>query len=179
MYHGLQYPLDETYRLLRQSVCEFAQQRLAPIATAIDQNNEFPLELWQAMGELGLLGITVSDAYGGANMGYLAQAIVMEELSRVSAAVGLSYGAHANLCVNQIYLNGSAEQKERYLPNLIQGKTIGALAMSEANAGSSEAPIEQAAQKVAGQAAAEVLEGVNHPQRKTRHASPADVHRRG
>lgn len=133
---GLHHSLGETYELLRDSVSQFAKQRIAPLAASIDANNEFPQPLWRELGEMGLLGITVSEAYGGANMGYLAHAIAMEELSRASASVGLSYGAHSNLCVNQIYLNGNDEQKKRYLPKLIRGEYVGALAMSEANAGS-------------------------------------------
>jgi isovaleryl-CoA dehydrogenase len=136
MYLGLQHALGETYDLLRDSVYQFAQQDIAPIAAEIDESNTFPHALWKKLGDMGLLGITVSEAYGGANMGYLAHVIAMEEISRASAAVGLSYGAHSNLCVNQLYLNGNTQQKERYLPKLIQGVHIGALAMSEANSGS-------------------------------------------
>lgn len=136
MYHGLNHELGETYDLLRESVYHFARQEIAPFAADIDKQNAFPNHLWKKLGNLGLLGITVEETYGGANMGYLAHAIAMEEISRASASIGLSYGAHSNLCVNQIYLNGSHEQKQRYLPKLIQGEHIGALAMSEANAGS-------------------------------------------
>ena len=136
MYHGLQHQLGDTYVQLRETVYQFAQQEIAPLAAEIDRNNQFPNQLWPKLGNLGLLGITVSEEYGGANMGYLAHAIAMEEISRASASVGLSYGAHSNLCVNQIYLNGSEEQKRHYLPKLITGESIGALAMSEANAGS-------------------------------------------
>ncbi len=136
MYTGLIHQFDESHELLRQSVYQFAHQEIAPLAARIDKENHFPNELWQKLGALGLLGITVSEDYGGVAMGYLAHAIAMEELSRVSASVGLSYGAHSNLCVNQIYLNGTAEQKRRYLPKLISGEYIGALAMSEANSGS-------------------------------------------
>lgn len=136
MYTGLKYPLGETYDLLRDSVYHFAQTEIAPIAASIDHENAFPYPLWRKLGDMGLLGITVSEEYGGANMGYLAHAIAMEEISRASAAVGLSYGAHSNLCVNQIYLNGNASQKERYLPKLIRGEYVGALAMSESNSGS-------------------------------------------
>lgn len=135
MYNGLQQQ-NELNTQLRESVYQFAQRDIAPLAADIDKTNTFPHHLWEKFGDMGLLGITVSEAYGGANMGYLAHAIAMEEISRASASVGLSYGAHSNLCVNQIYLNGTEEQKQRYLPPLIQGKKIGALAMSEANAGS-------------------------------------------
>jgi isovaleryl-CoA dehydrogenase len=136
MQQGLQHLLGETYDLLRDSVHQFAQREIAPLAAQIDHKNEFPHPLWRQLGHMGLLGITVSEAYNGANMGYLAHAIAMEEISRASASVGLSYGAHSNLCVNQIYLNGNSLQKQRYLPKLISGEYIGALAMSESNAGS-------------------------------------------
>lgn len=136
MHHGLQHLLGETYDLLRDSVRQFAQHNIAPFAAEIDSQNQFPNHLWRQLGQMGLLGITVSEEYGGANMGYLAHAIAMEEISRASASVGLSYGAHSNLCVNQIYLNGNQEQKNRYLPQLISGEYIGALAMSEVSAGS-------------------------------------------
>ena len=136
MHIGLQHNLGETYDLLRDSVYNFAKREIAPLAHKIDIDNTFPNQLWQKFGDMGLLGITVSEEYGGANMGYLAHAIAMEEISRASAAVGLSYAAHSNLCVNQIYLNGNKEQKLKYLPKLIKGEHIGALAMSEANSGS-------------------------------------------
>lgn len=136
MHSGLNHQLGETYDLLRDSVYQFAQKEIAPYAAHIDESNAFPNALWRKLGEMGLLGITVSEEYGGANMGYLAHSIAMEEISRASASVGLSYGAHSNLCVNQIYLNGTAAQKERYLPKLITGEYIGALAMSESNSGS-------------------------------------------
>lgn len=133
---GINFHLGETYDLLRDSVHQFAQREIAPIAAEIDRNNEFPNHLWKKFGDMGLLGITVSEEYGGANMGYLAHVIAMEEISRASASVGLSYGAHSNLAVNQIFLNGNDAQKKRYLPSLITGDAIGALAMSEANSGS-------------------------------------------
>lgn len=136
MYYGLQYHLGETYDMLRDSVYQFATHEIAPIAAQIDATNTSPHHLWQKLGHLGLLGITVSEEYGGANMGYLAHVIAMEEISRASASVGLSYGAHSNLCVNQIALNGTSHQKQRFLPKLIRGEFVGALAMSEANAGS-------------------------------------------
>ncbi len=136
MYTGPNYQLGETYDMLRDSVRQFARTEIAPFAAKIDETNAFPNHLWRKLGDMGLLGITVSEEYGGANMGYLAHTIAMEEISRASASVGLSYGAHSNLCVNQIYLNGNATQKEKYLPKLISGEYIGALAMSEANSGS-------------------------------------------
>lgn len=136
MHNGLKHQLGETYDLLRDNVDHFARREIAPIAAQLDIDNTFPAHLWRKLGDMGLLGITVSEEYGGANMGYLAHAIAMEEISRASAAVGLSYGAHSNLCVNQIYLNGSLNQKKQYLPKLISGESVGALAMSEANSGS-------------------------------------------
>lgn len=136
MYQGLSYPLSEEIHMLRDTVEQFAREEIAPLAEKIDQENSFPNPLWRKLGDLGVLGITVSENYGGANMGYLAHCIAMEEISRASASVGLSYGAHSNLCVNQISLNGTEEQKLRYLPKLITGEYIGALAMSEANSGS-------------------------------------------
>ncbi|MCC5014099.1 MULTISPECIES: isovaleryl-CoA dehydrogenase [unclassified Legionella] len=148
MHVGIQHQLGETYDLLRDSVYQFAQKEIAPLAAQIDADNTFPNHLWQKLGEMGLLGITVSEEYGGANMGYLAHAIAMEEISRASASVGLSYGAHSNLCVNQIYLNGTTEQKHRYLPKLISGEYVGALAMSESNAGSDVVSMQLQAQAV-------------------------------
>ncbi|MFZ5560472.1 MAG: isovaleryl-CoA dehydrogenase [Pseudomonadota bacterium] len=135
-YTGMNFGLGETINALRDTVEQFARKEIAPRAADIDRNNEFPVDLWRKLGDLGVLGITVSEEFGGSAMGYLAQAIVIEEISRASAAVGLSYGAHANLCVNQIFRNGNAAQKARYLPKLISGEHIGALAMSEPNAGS-------------------------------------------
>ena len=135
-YPLLNFGLGETANLMRESVHDFVNKEIAPQAADIDRNDHFPPELWQKMGAMGLLGITVPDKYGGAEMGYLEHVIAMEEISRGSASVGLAYGAHSNLCVNQIKLNGTEEQKEHYLPNLISGKYIGALAMSEAGAGS-------------------------------------------
>jgi isovaleryl-CoA dehydrogenase len=133
---GFNFGLGETLDMLRDQVRGFAQRELAPLAADVDRDNQFPMPMWRKFGEQGLLGITVSEEYGGADMGYLAHVITMEEISRASASVGLSYGAHSNLCVNQIYRNGTAEQKAKYLPKLISGEHIGALAMSEPNAGS-------------------------------------------
>jgi len=133
---SLQFDFGDTIDLLRSNVQKFAQQEIAPLAADIDRNNDFPHALWKKMGQLGLLGITVEEEYGGAGLSYLAHTIVMEELSRASASVALSYGAHSNLCVNQIRLNGSEAQKTKYLPTLISGDHVGALAMSEPNAGS-------------------------------------------
>jgi isovaleryl-CoA dehydrogenase len=133
---GFDFGLGADIEMLRKTVSGFAQDRIAPRANEIDRNNTFPRELWPEMGALGLHGITVEEAYGGAGLGYLAHCVAMEEISRASAAVGLSYGAHSNLCVNQIHRNGSAEQKKKYLPKLISGEHVGALAMSEPGAGS-------------------------------------------
>ena len=133
---GLNFQLGEDIDALRDTVYEFAQREIAPRAAAIDKTDQFPMDLWRKMGDLGLLGITVGEAYGGANMGYLAHMVAMEEISRASASVALSYGAHSNLCVNQIRRNGSLEQRQKYLPKLISGEHVGALAMSESGAGS-------------------------------------------
>ncbi len=133
---GLNFMLGEDIDALRDTVREFALAEIAPRAAEIDRSAQFPMDLWQKMGALGVLGITVGEEYGGANMGYLAHMIAMEEISRASASVGLSYGAHSNLCVNQIRRNGTEEQRKKYLPRLITGEHIGALAMSESGAGS-------------------------------------------
>jgi isovaleryl-CoA dehydrogenase len=133
---GFDFGLGEELDQLRQTVTGFASDKIASRAAEIDRSNAFPRDLWPQMGALGLLGITVEEEWGGAGMGYLAHCLAMEEVSRASAAVGLSYGAHSNLCVNQIRRNGTAEQKRRYLPKLISGENVGALAMSEPNAGS-------------------------------------------
>lgn len=133
---GLNFALGEEIDALRASVRRFASERIAPLADDADRSNAFPMSLWREMGELGLLGITADEAHGGAGLGYLAHCVAMEEISRASASVGLSYGAHSNLCVNQINRNGKPAQKSRYLPKLISGEHVGALAMSEPGAGS-------------------------------------------
>jgi isovaleryl-CoA dehydrogenase len=133
---GLDFALGEPADMLRDSVARFAAAEIAPRAAAIDRENDFPADLWRKFGDLGVLGITVEEEYGGAGLGYLEHCVALEEISRASAAVGLSYGAHSNLCVNQIRRNGTAEQRRRYLPKLISGEQVGALAMSEPGAGS-------------------------------------------
>ncbi len=133
---SLDFNLGETVDMLRDSVASFASDEIAPRAADIDQKNDFPAELWGKLGDLGVLGITVSEEYGGAGMGYLEHVVAVEEISRASAAVGLSYAAHSNLCVNQIHRNGNDEQKRHYLPKLVSGEHVGALAMSEPGAGS-------------------------------------------
>jgi isovaleryl-CoA dehydrogenase len=135
-YPTLDFDLGDTADMLRETVRDFTSDKIAPIAEEIDKSNTFPRHLWPQMGQLGLLGITVEEEYGGTGLGYLDHCIAMEEISRGSAAVGLSYGAHSNLCVNQIRRNGNEAQKRRYLPRLISGEHLGALAMSEPNAGS-------------------------------------------
>ena len=132
----MNFNLGNTAQMLRESVHDFAQAEIAPLADEIDRSNEFPAQLWGKLGDMGLLGITVEEEYGGAAMGYLEHVLAMEEISRASASVGLSYGAHSNLCVNQIRRNGNARQKSKYLPGLISGERPGALAMSETGAGS-------------------------------------------
>jgi isovaleryl-CoA dehydrogenase len=135
-FPGLDFGLGSDIDMLRDTVRAFAQNKIAPLAADIDKSNAFPRELWPELGALGLLGITVEEEWGGAGLGYLAHCVAMEEISRASAAVGLSYGAHSNLCVNQIRRNGSEEQRRRYLPKLVSGDHVGALAMSEPGAGS-------------------------------------------
>lgn len=146
-YPTLNFDLGEQIDMLRDSVYHFAQAELAPRAAQIDRDNTFPADMWRKFGNLGLLGITVEEKYGGSNMGYLAHVVAMEEISRASASVGLSYGAHSNLCVNQIYKNGNEDQKQKYLPKLCSGEHIGALAMSEPNAGSDVVSMKLKAEK--------------------------------
>ena len=146
-YPTLNFDLGESADMLRDSVRGFAADEIAPRAAEIDRSNEFPNELWRKLGDLGVLGITAEEEYGGAGMGYLEHVVAMEEISRASASVGLSYGAHSNLCVNQIRKNGTEEQKRRYLPKLISGEHIGALAMSEPNAGSDVVSMKLRAEK--------------------------------
>ncbi len=133
---GLDFGLGEDIEALRDAVRQFVSREIAPIAAAVDDRDHFPLEIWRKLGELGVLGMTVSEEYGGTDLGYLAHIVAMEEISRGSAAIGLSYGAHSNLCVNQIHRNGTEAQKRKYLPKLVSGEHVGALAMSEAGAGS-------------------------------------------
>src|SRR6516164_8624790 len=132
----LNFSLGEDIDMLRDTINKFAADEIAPRAAAIDEENLFPSDLWRKLGDLGVLGLTVSEEYGGAQLGYLAHMVAMEEISRASASVGLSFGAHSNLCVNQLHRNGSEAQKWRFLPKLVSGEHVGALAMSEPNAGS-------------------------------------------
>ncbi len=144
---SMRFDLGEDIEALREMVHRWAQDRVRPMAAEIDDKNTFPSELWREMGELGLLGITVEEEYGGAAMGYLAHAVAVEEIARASASVSLSYGAHSNLCVNQIKLNGTPEQKAKYLPKLVSGEHVGALAMSEAGSGSDVVSMKLKAEK--------------------------------
>ena len=143
----MKFDLGEDVNALREAVHRFAQERIKPIAAEVDAKNEFPAELWREFGDMGLLGITVAEEFGGAGMGYLAHVIAVEEIARASASISLSYGAHSNLCVNQIKLNGSAEQKQKYLPKLVSGEHVGALAMSEPSAGSDVVSMKLKAEK--------------------------------
>jgi isovaleryl-CoA dehydrogenase len=133
---GLNFELGQDIDMLREAIRDFSDKEIAPLAAAADKDDQFPMQLWRKMGDVGVLGLTVSEEYGGANMGYLAHMVAMEEISRASGAIGLSYGAHSNLCVNQIHRNGTEAQKRKYLPQLISGEHVGALAMSEPGAGS-------------------------------------------
>ena len=146
-YPTLNYGLGEEIDQLRDMVYTFSQKEIAPRAGDIDRDNTFPMDLWKKLGELGLLGMTVAEEFGGSNMGYLAHCVVMEEISRASAAVGLSYGAHSNLCLNQIQKNGSDQQRSKYLPKLCSGEHVGALAMSEPGAGSDVVSMKLKAEK--------------------------------
>ncbi len=146
-YPTLNFGLGEEIDMLRDQVYAFAQGEIAPLAEKTDAENYFPNDLWPKLGEMGLLGVTVAEEYGGVDMGYLAHVIAMEEVSRASAGIGLSYGAHSNLCVNQIHKNGTPEQKAKYLPKLVSGEHIGALAMSEPNAGSDVVSMKLRAEK--------------------------------
>ncbi|QTS83998.1 acyl-CoA dehydrogenase family protein [Coxiella endosymbiont of Amblyomma nuttalli] len=147
MMHGPDFQIDDTLHILRQSIQKFASKEIAPLAAKIDATNQFPRDLWPKLGALGVLGITADKKYGGVNIGYLAHIIVMEEISRVSGSIGLSYVAHSNLCVNQINRFGTEAQKERYLPKLISGEHVGALAMSETEAGSDVVNMQLSAKK--------------------------------
>ncbi|MEP6147486.1 MAG: isovaleryl-CoA dehydrogenase [Nisaea sp.] len=144
---SLNYDLGETADMLRDAVRSFSADEIAPRAAEIDRSNEFPMDLWPKLGALGVLGVTVDEKYGGAGMGYLEHSVAMEEISRASASVGLSYGAHSNLCVNQIRLNGTEAQRQKYLPKLISGENVGALAMSEPGAGSDVVSMKLRAEK--------------------------------
>src|SRR5215510_14251652 len=144
---GFNFALGETADMLRESVRSFAAARIAPRADEIDRTNTFPRDLWPELGRLGVHGVTVGEEWGGLGLGYLEHCVAMEEISRASAALGLAYGAHSNLCINQLRLHGSAEQKQRYLPKLISGDHVGALAISEPNAGSDVASMRTRAEK--------------------------------
>jgi len=146
----MNFALDEEIEALRDLVHRWAQDRLAPMAAEIDRKNQFPAELWPELGELGLLGITVDEKYGGSSLGYLAHTIAVEEIARASASVSLSYGAHSNLCVNQIQLNGTEAQREKYLPKLVSGEHVGSLAMSESGSGSDVVSMKLSAEKKSG-----------------------------
>ena len=143
----LDFDLGENVELLRKTVREFSEKQIAPLAEGVDRDNQFPNELWPQLGSLGVLGLTVEEQFGGLDLGYLAHVVAMEEISRASASIGLSYGAHSNLCVNQLAKNGSPEQKEKFLPPLVRGEHIGALAMSEPNAGSDVVSLRLRAEK--------------------------------
>ena len=148
--HSMNFALGEEIEALRTLAHRWAQERIKPISSEIDKTNEFPSELWKEMGELGLLGITVDEEFGGVNMGYLAHTVAVEEIARASASVSLSYGAHSNLCVNQIQLNGTLDQKKKFLPDLVSGTKVGALAMSEVGSGSDVVSMSLKAEKLNG-----------------------------
>jgi|TARA_B110000914_G_scaffold42980_1_gene36280 isovaleryl-CoA dehydrogenase len=148
--HSMNFALGEEIEALRALAHRWAQERIKPISSEIDKTNEFPSELWKEMGELGLLGITVDEEFGGVNMGYLAHTVAVEEVARASASVSLSYGAHSNLCVNQIQLNGTLDQKKKFLPDLVSGTKVGALAMSEVGSGSDVVSMSLKAEKLNG-----------------------------
>ena len=164
---GLNFDLGEAADMLRSTVEAFAADEIAPRAAAIDRDNAFPMDLWRKFGALGVLGVTVEEEYGGAGMGYLEHVVAMEEISRASASVGLSYGAHSNLCVNQIRRNGSEAQKRRYLPRLISGEHVGALAMSEPGAGSDVVGMRTRAEKTRRPLCAERLARCGSPTDRT------------
>lgn len=148
--HSMNFALGEEIEALRTLAHRWAQERIKPISSEIDKTNEFPSELWKEMGELGLLGITVDEEFGGVNMGYLAHTVAVEEVARASASVSLSYGAHSNLCINQIQLNGTLDQKKKFLPDLVSGTKVGALAMSEVGSGSDVVSMSLKAEKLNG-----------------------------
>ena len=148
--HSMNFALGEEIEALRALAHRWAQERIKPISSEIDKTNEFPSELWKEMGELGLLGITVDEEFGGVNMGYLAHTVAVEEVARASASVSLSYGAHSNLCINQIQLNGTLDQKKKFLPDLVSGTKVGALAMSEVGSGSDVVSMSLKAEKLNG-----------------------------
>ena len=146
-FKELDFDLDSDIEVLKDSIQEFCKREISPLAEDIDKKNDFPSHLWKKMGELGLLGITAEEKYGGSGLGYTEHVIAMQEISKASASVGLSYGAHSNLCVNQITLNGTEKQKQKYLPKLISGDHVGALAMSEPSAGSDVVSMKLKAEK--------------------------------
>ncbi len=167
---ALRFDHGETIDMLRATVQQFAADEIAPRAADIDRTNQFPADLWRKMGDLGLLGITVEEEYGGTGMGYLAHVIAMEEVSRASASVGLSYGAHSNLCVNQIRRNGTPAQKRKYLPKLVSGEHVGALAMSEPGAGSDVVSMRLRAERTGRPLRAERQQDVDHQRARRGHA---------
>ena len=190
----MNFHLGETIDMLRETVRQFAADEIAPRAAAIDRDNLFPADLWRKLGDLGVLGVTVEEEYGGASLGYLAHVVAMEEISRASASVGLSYGAHSNLCVNQIRRNGSEAQKRKYLPKLVSGEHVGALAMSEPGSGSDVVSMRTRADAPRRRVRAERQQDVDHQRagrgharrlrqdairRRARAASPRSWSRRG